>query len=267
VNVAEVAPFVTVTVAGGAALALVEESLTTVPSGGAGPLKVTVPVDETPPTTDVGKSVKPVNTAGVIVSDPVLDVVPTVAVILAIVTSGMPEVMIVKDADVAPAATVTLGGSTTKGVEVSDAKATTVPPVGAGPFSVTVPVEDVPPRTEVGFTVRPAGTGAVTLSVAIAELPPSVAVTVAAKVELTEDVEIVKVAVVDPAATVTVAGQTTPALPEAKLTIVPPVGAGPSNVTVPVDCDPPTTEVGDIAKLAKVPGAVILRLVVAEVLF
>ena len=55
VNVAVVAFAGTVTLAGTcAALVLLLESVTTAPPAGAGPVRVTVPVEETPPTTEVG---------------------------------------------------------------------------------------------------------------------------------------------------------------------------------------------------------------------
>jgi hypothetical protein len=55
-----------------------------------------------------------------------------------------------------------------------------------------------------------------------------------------------KVAVVDPAGTVTLdtAGWATPVLLLDRLTTAPAVGAAPLSVTVPVDPDPPTTLVG-----------------------
>ena len=48
-------------------------------------------------------------------------------------------------------------------------KLTTAPPVGAGLFKVTVPVDDTPPSTVAGFTLTllSAATGAVTVSVAV----------------------------------------------------------------------------------------------------
>src|ERR1700674_5595647 len=54
-----------------------------------------------------------------------------------------------KMAVVAPAATVTLAA--TAAVALSLDKATTAPPAGAGPFKVTVPVEEDPPDTLAGF--------------------------------------------------------------------------------------------------------------------
>ena len=59
-------------------------------------------------------------------------------------------VLTVKDALVAPAATVTLEGTVATAVLLLES-ATCAPPVGAGPLSVTVPVEEFPPVTLAGF--------------------------------------------------------------------------------------------------------------------
>jgi hypothetical protein len=72
VNVAVVALAGTVTVAGTcAALVLLLERVTTAPLAGAGPVSLTVPVDEAAPITDVGLSVRalplPVSVGGVTV--------------------------------------------------------------------------------------------------------------------------------------------------------------------------------------------------------
>ena len=71
---------------------------------------------------------------------------------------------------VAPAGTVTLEGTLAAALLLESA--TCAPPVGAGPLSVTVPVEDcTPPITLVGFSVSEEREGAggeagVTVSVA-----------------------------------------------------------------------------------------------------
>jgi hypothetical protein len=54
----------------------------------------------------------------------------------------------------------------------------------------------------------------------------------------------VNVAVVAPAATVTVPGTVAELLPEPRVTTSPVGPAGPVRVTVPVELEPPTTEVG-----------------------
>ena len=72
------------------------------------------------------------------------------------------DVLTVKVALVAPAATVTLEGTLAAVVLLLE-RVTCAPPVGAGPLSITVPVEEFPPVTLVGFSeseerVRDAGT-------------------------------------------------------------------------------------------------------------
>src|SRR5467141_3078750 len=72
-----------------------------------------------------------------------------------------------KSALVPPGATVTLAGTTTAGLLLESV--TCAPPAGAGPFSVTVPAEGLPPVTLAGLTVSDEMTGTaegVTVSVA-----------------------------------------------------------------------------------------------------
>jgi hypothetical protein len=45
-------------------------------------------------------------------------------------------------------------------------RVTTAPPVGAGPFIVTVPVDELPPVTVVGLRLTEAGAGAATVKAA-----------------------------------------------------------------------------------------------------
>ena len=61
-------------------------------------------------------------------------------------------VLTVNVALLAPAATVTVAGTVAVDVLLLE-RETTAPPMGAGPLSVTVPVEGDPPVTLVGFSV------------------------------------------------------------------------------------------------------------------
>jgi len=70
---------------------------------------------------------------------------------------------------VAPAATVTDAG--TVAFAEFELRVTDVPPVGAAPLRVTVPVELVPPKTDVGETVTDTKVGALMVSVAEDEPP------------------------------------------------------------------------------------------------
>ena len=120
-------------------------------------------------------------------------------------------VVTVKLALVAPAGTVTLGGTeaTAGWLLPSD---TTAPPAGAAAFKVTVAVEELPPTTLLGFSVR---------EVTIGEPPPGGVMTsggdlntvpklnremVAEVVAATGVVETVKLALMAPAGLVTMAG-------------------------------------------------------------
>jgi hypothetical protein len=71
---------------------------------------------------------------------------------------------------VAPPATVTLDGTVAADVLSLDSD-TTAPPAGAGPLSVTVPVEEVPPTTVDGLTATEASTGRMSKLIAF-EVPP-----------------------------------------------------------------------------------------------
>jgi hypothetical protein len=67
---------------------------------------------------------------------------------------------------VALAATVTLAGTWAAAVLLLDS-VTTAPPDGAGPLSVTVPAEGVPPMTELGFRVTVPKVAAVTVNAVV----------------------------------------------------------------------------------------------------
>jgi hypothetical protein len=69
-----------------------------------------------------------------------------------VVDAATALVLTVKVALVAPAATVTLEGTPATVVLLLE-RVTVAPPDGAAPLSVTVPVEEFPPVTLVGFSV------------------------------------------------------------------------------------------------------------------
>ena len=71
----------------------------------------------------------------------------------------------VNDAVIAPVGMVTL--LPTRALKLDDAKETVVPPVGAGPEMLRVPVLDVPPGTGEADQVTDEGIGARTLTKAL----------------------------------------------------------------------------------------------------
>ena len=79
-------------------------------------------------------------------------------------------VLRLKPALVPPAGTVTPEGTTAAGSLLESV--TCAPPAGAGAFSVTVPVEGLPPVTLVGLTVSDETIGGITVSEAVCVPPP-----------------------------------------------------------------------------------------------
>jgi hypothetical protein len=158
VNDALLAPAGTNTLLGTLAAPLLLERMTSTPPAGAGALNVTVPLEDSkPPTTLVGFSVSEVSVGagggtGCTVSAAVLLTPPYAPEMVTAVDAATPLVLTVNVALVAPAATVTLAGTWAAAVLLLES-ATCAPPVGAGPLRVTVPVEEFPPTTLVGFNV------------------------------------------------------------------------------------------------------------------
>jgi hypothetical protein len=151
VKVALVAPAATVTLAGTCAAAvLLLDSVTIAPPAGAAPLRVTVPVELVPPTTDAGDLVTDDNEA-VVTVNVAFALPPSVAVTTDVVVEATLRLVTVNVPVVFPAATVTLAGTVAAAVLLL-VSATEAPPVGAAALSVTVPVELAPPTTLVGLS-------------------------------------------------------------------------------------------------------------------
>lgn len=240
VKLALVCPAWTVTLEGTVATdVLLLESVTLAPPDGAAPVRVTVPVELLPPLTLVGlrvseESVTP-ELDGFMVSEACWELLPSVAVITAVVVEPTDVVVTVKLLLVDPEGTVTLLGTLAE--ELLLLKLTTVPPAGAAELRVTVPVELAPPVTLVGLRVSEESVtlplAGLMVSEACRELLPSVAVMTAVVVVVTDVVVTVKFALVDPAATVTLLGTLAEELLLESDTTLPPDGAAADSVTVP----------------------------------
>jgi hypothetical protein len=257
-NVAVVAFGAIVTLAGTLAAALLLlPSVTSAPPAGAGPFSVTVPVDELPPRTDVGRSLTELRFAAVTVKVAVFVIVPYVAEIATDVLAATGAVVTLNVALVAFGAIVTLAGTLAAAVLLLPS-VTSAPPAGAGPFSLTVPVDALPPRTDIGLTVTELRAAAVTVKVAVFVIVPYVAEIATDVLAATGALAAKNVAVVAPETTVTLAGTVaTDVLLLLIVTRAPPPGAGPFSVTVPVDELPPRTDVGlNVTELSVAAGAV-----------
>jgi len=156
-------------------------------------------------------------------------------------------VLTVNVALLAPAATITLVGTVAAALLPLE-RETVAPPAGAGPLNVTVPVEGDPPVTLVGFSVSEERVGRAcgsTVSEAVLVTPAYDAEMVTGVDAVTALVLTVNVALLAPAAIVTLADTLAAPLLLESSTCAPPVSAGPLSVTVPVeDCAPPVTLVG-----------------------
>jgi hypothetical protein len=207
------------------------ESLTIIPPVGAGPLSVTVPIEELPPTTELGDTTS-VFTEVILIPSVALFVTPLrLAEITALTLLVTGEVFTVNVAAVEPSGIETEGATVAAGLLLD--KAISTPAGGAGALSVTVAVELDPPARLVGFRTRILRSGIILIVVEAVELVAE-AVMVALLAAVTGYAVTVKVALVLPALTTTLLG--TPAIDgseDESETIIPPLGAGRSIVTFP----------------------------------
>jgi hypothetical protein len=141
----------------------------TAPAGGAAPFRVSVAVDCPPPVTVLGFKVSEVKAATLTVRV-VVRVAPYTPVIVTDVEDATPLVVMVKVALLEPAGIVTLAGTWAAAVLLL-CRVTTAPPAGAGPPNVAVPVELLPPTTDVGLLVIDDSVEAVTVNVVVRVTP------------------------------------------------------------------------------------------------
>ncbi len=100
----------------------------------------------------------------------VFDAPAYVAAIVTVLLEETATVVTVKFAVLAPAATVTFAGTVATAVLLLDSD-TAMPPVGAIPVNCTVPVEELPPATDVGFSANADNAGGFTVRVAVLVSP------------------------------------------------------------------------------------------------
>jgi hypothetical protein len=117
----------------------------------------------------------------------VLVIAPSLPVIVADVAPKTGGVVTVKVADVAPARIVTVAGTVKE--LLLELSVTVRPPLGAGELIVAVPIEGVPPVTEVGLKVMPNTFTGLMVSRAVRVVAFFVAEIVAVVVEATVSVE------------------------------------------------------------------------------
>jgi hypothetical protein len=166
-----------------------------------------------------------------------------IAEIVTLEVGAVPGVVIVNEAVVEPAGTVTNAGTVAAaGFELT--RYTASPPAGAAASMVTVPVETPPPTTVVGLRLRLFGLRAVVVRTPVVVTPVEAAVTTVSTSFGTTAVVATNVTVLAPAATVTDTGTDTTEEDAIRETAVPPAGAGPLSVRVPVADPPPATEPG-----------------------
>jgi hypothetical protein len=172
VNVALSAGGRIVTVAGiDTELALLLESVMTAPPAGGAALSVIVPVESAPATTVVGLRATDVRMLGTTVSVALCVVPERAAEIVTSVAAAGLKVVTVKVAVVAPTGTVTLAGTVATAVLLLERVTTVAGVDGAGPLSVTVPVDGAVPATVAGLSWTEIGASGCTWRAAVFVTP------------------------------------------------------------------------------------------------
>jgi hypothetical protein len=215
------------------------------------PVSVIVPVAGVPDTTLAGLIVKLESVGVSTISGCPIEEPLNEAVIVTVTLAATGELTTVKVADEASPDTKT-ELDTLAAFVLLEARVTLSPAGGAGPVSVTVPVELFPPRTSVGDSDSDLTVGAVTLSVVVAFDALSEAVSVAVAFAATETVLTLAVADLLPASTLTDFGIDAAGFELASVTSTPPAGATLESVTVALAGVPPITLVGVTVRLETV---------------
>lgn len=227
-----------------AANPLLLDKNTTAPPAGAGPSSVTVPVEEPPPVTLDGLSVRDRSVGDWTTSEADWVTPLFAAEIVTEVAVPTGAVVAVNVTLLAPAGTVMEGATAATEESLVD-RETAIPPLGAGPLRTTVPLEELPPVRFAGVIESDATVGGTTVRDAVSIVPLEVAVIVMEVEAATAVVATVNVVVVAPACTVTEGGTlaTEGSLLD-KETTAPPLGAALLKLMMPVEEAPPVTVLG-----------------------
>lgn len=143
-----------------------------------------------------------------------------------------------------PAGTTTTGGTVATDVRLL-AMVTVVPPGGAAPDRVTVPVACVPPTTVLGLSVTEDAVAARRERVSVRDADPWLAITFTEVVDGTGEVAIGKLDEVAPAAMTTLAGGDARVPVEVRRVTTVGVPTDALRRTVPVVAEPPVSVVGE----------------------
>ena len=197
-------------------------------------------------------------------TDTVCDWLLNAAVINADVSNATAVVVTGNTPVVCPAAILTVAG--TLAAPLDDDRTTLIPPTGAGPDIVIVPVVDTPPATDWLFSVTELTKSGFTVRGAMDIDPFSVAEIFTACGTNTFDVLTSNVAANSPAATVIATGTLTAPLFDDSAIVRPPTGAGSERVIVAVTLFPPVMLAGSVANDA-IEGAFTVRLLVLSMPF